>query len=318
MYFARGPTRSITRSRISAAALLVNVIARIEPGCALRSEISHAMRRVSTRVLPEPAPATTSSGAPSCTTAARCGSFSPAGRASAGGAAPRSGFSEPESGRPRPMTGRVSLISRPAYGPPPPGDPSVEPVETTGRGPRHRRRVSTRGRELAGSLVRLLNLTSPTPRVRTSRSAARSEQAAVGRPSGELVARRQLELPQHAGHVGLDGLDRDEQLARDLLVGVPTGDQPHHLAFALGETVEVLVDGGDLDRAGERVEHEPRQTGREHRVPFGDATDRVDELRAGDRLGDVAARAGADRADHVLRGVGDRQGEEAWPVGRHR
>ena len=56
MIFARPPTSSATRSRISAAALLVNVIARIEPGWALRSEISQAIRRVSTRVLPEPAP----------------------------------------------------------------------------------------------------------------------------------------------------------------------------------------------------------------------------------------------------------------------
>ena len=64
MIRARLPTRSSTRSFISAAALLVKVIARIEPGWALRSEISQAIRRVSTRVLPEPAPATTSSGAP--------------------------------------------------------------------------------------------------------------------------------------------------------------------------------------------------------------------------------------------------------------
>ena len=34
---ARLPTRSITRPRISAAALLVNVMARIEAGCACRS-----------------------------------------------------------------------------------------------------------------------------------------------------------------------------------------------------------------------------------------------------------------------------------------
>ena len=70
MILARLPTSSSTRSFISAAALLVKVIARIEPGCALRSEISQAIRRVSTRVLPEPAPATTSSGRPSWTTAA--------------------------------------------------------------------------------------------------------------------------------------------------------------------------------------------------------------------------------------------------------
>ena len=82
MIRARLPTSSSTRSFISAAALLVKVIARIEPGCALRSVISQAIRRVSTRVLPDPAPATTSSGAPACTTAARCGSLSPSSSSS--------------------------------------------------------------------------------------------------------------------------------------------------------------------------------------------------------------------------------------------
>ena len=82
MIRARLPTSSSTRSFISAAALLVKVIARIEPGWALRSEISQAIRRVSTRVLPEPAPATTSSGAPSWITAARWGSLSPSSSSS--------------------------------------------------------------------------------------------------------------------------------------------------------------------------------------------------------------------------------------------
>ena len=36
---------------------------------------------------------------------------------------------------------------------------------------------------------------------------------------------RQLQLAQHAAHVGLDGLDRDEQLAGDLLVGAALGHQ---------------------------------------------------------------------------------------------
>ena len=82
MIRARLPTSASTRSFISAAALLVKVIARIEPGWALRTVISHAIRRVSTRVLPDPAPATTSSGAPWCTTAARCGSLSPSSSSS--------------------------------------------------------------------------------------------------------------------------------------------------------------------------------------------------------------------------------------------
>jgi len=92
MMRARPPTSSSTRSFISAAALLVKVIARMLPGWALRWLINQAMRRVRTRVLPEPAPATTSSGAPSWTTAARWGSLRPS-RSSSGEGPLRAGFS---------------------------------------------------------------------------------------------------------------------------------------------------------------------------------------------------------------------------------
>src|SRR4051794_19860241 len=71
------PTRNSTRSRISCAALLVNVIARISFGLAWPVRSSHAIRCVSTRVLPEPAPARTSSGPPGYVTASRCGGFRP-------------------------------------------------------------------------------------------------------------------------------------------------------------------------------------------------------------------------------------------------
>ena len=72
---ARVPTSSTTRRRISSAALLVKVMARISHGAASPVASRWAMRRVSTRVLPEPAPATTSSGPPRCSTAARWGGF---------------------------------------------------------------------------------------------------------------------------------------------------------------------------------------------------------------------------------------------------
>jgi hypothetical protein len=65
----RRPTSASTRSFISAAALLVKVIDMISPGCTCRSASSQPMRWVSTRVLPEPAPATINSGVPACTTA---------------------------------------------------------------------------------------------------------------------------------------------------------------------------------------------------------------------------------------------------------
>src|SRR5437763_2623355 len=79
MRWATGPTSSPTRSFISPAALLVNVIASSANGEARWSPISHATRFVSTRVLPDPAPATTSSGTSGgAVTASRCTGLSPA------------------------------------------------------------------------------------------------------------------------------------------------------------------------------------------------------------------------------------------------
>ena len=73
---ATPPTRRATRSFISSAALLVKVIARIAKGETPRSRIRWATRYVSTRVLPEPAPATTSTGPSVTATASRCDGFS--------------------------------------------------------------------------------------------------------------------------------------------------------------------------------------------------------------------------------------------------
>src|SRR5689334_6244562 len=118
MILARPPTSSETRSRISAAALLVNVIARMEPGWALRSEISQAIRRVSTRVLPDPAPATTSNGAPSWTTARCWGSLSPARSSSFVGRRRRCGPPSASAAAAvgRPGIGNCMLMSGQAYG----------------------------------------------------------------------------------------------------------------------------------------------------------------------------------------------------------
>src|ERR1700694_4575061 len=79
--------RCSPRLRTSRAALLVNVTARISPGSARPCWISQAIRCVSTRVLPLPAPAKISSGPSSAVTAARCGGFSPAKRSIARSAA---------------------------------------------------------------------------------------------------------------------------------------------------------------------------------------------------------------------------------------
>ena len=66
-----------TRSRISRAALLVKVTARISDGQARRVAIRCASRAVSAAVLPVPAPASTSTGPSEDSTASRCGVFSP-------------------------------------------------------------------------------------------------------------------------------------------------------------------------------------------------------------------------------------------------
>ena len=69
-------TTSRCAPRISCAALFVNVTARMECGDAPCVWMTQAMRCVSTRVLPEPAPASTSTGPTGAVTAARCASFS--------------------------------------------------------------------------------------------------------------------------------------------------------------------------------------------------------------------------------------------------
>ncbi|MNT56794.1 hypothetical protein D3C72_1941240 [compost metagenome] len=65
------------RVSISLAALLVKVTARMPPGVARPVCSSQAMRVVSTRVLPEPAPARISAWPAGRVTAANCSSLSP-------------------------------------------------------------------------------------------------------------------------------------------------------------------------------------------------------------------------------------------------
>jgi hypothetical protein len=96
----------------------------------------------------------------------------------------------------------------------------------------------------------------------------------------------------------------------DLLVGVAASDVAQHLLLAPGELLQVGVeDAGQL--APEGVEHEPGQPGGEDRVTVAHPPDGRGQLGGGDGLGRVAVRAGPDDLDHVPRGVGHRQGEEA-------
>ena len=113
-----------------------------------------------------------------------------------------------------------------------------------------------------------------TPRFRTplERELHRLNDLAVGGPPRQLVPAAQLQLAQDRRHVGLDGLHRKVQPLRNLLVGVPPGDQPHDLPLPMGQQVQLLVDRlGGL--AAEGIQHEAGQPGREDRVPFVDPPD---------------------------------------------
>ena len=74
----------VSRVSISLAALLVKVTASTPPGETWPVDSSQAMRVVSTRVLPEPAPARISAGTAGSVTAASCSGFSPRSRPPAG------------------------------------------------------------------------------------------------------------------------------------------------------------------------------------------------------------------------------------------
>ena len=79
---ATGPTSVATRSFISPAALLVNVIASNPNGETRCAAMRYAIRLVSTRVLPDPAPATTSSGPSGALAASRWTGLRPSRSAS--------------------------------------------------------------------------------------------------------------------------------------------------------------------------------------------------------------------------------------------
>src|SRR5210317_1556860 len=74
---AASPINPLMRSRISPAALLVKVMARIWLGHASRVCSKPAIRLVKTLVFPEPAPATIKRAGPRYSTASACRGFNP-------------------------------------------------------------------------------------------------------------------------------------------------------------------------------------------------------------------------------------------------
>ena len=95
IFSATGPTSAPTRCFISSAALFVNVMARISNGLTPWSRMRWAMRCVSTRVLPEPAPATISRGPSRWVTASALDRVQPPEQGVVGGAHDRPPYKPP-------------------------------------------------------------------------------------------------------------------------------------------------------------------------------------------------------------------------------
>src|SRR5216684_5224538 len=93
----------------------------------------------------------------------------------------------------------------------------------------------------------------------------------LDRPAAELVAVGKLELAEHGADVRLDGLGRDAELERDLLVEVAAGDELEHLALARGELVQLRVDLGGREFPREGVKDEAGEARREDGVAIAHA-----------------------------------------------
>src|SRR5829696_3021103 len=137
------------------------------------------------------------------------------------------------------------------------------------------------------------------------------DQPPADRPPAELVAVGELELAEHRADVGLDRLHRDAEAQANLLVEVAAGYVAEDLPLAGGELVEVRVDLLGRQVAGERIEHEAGEAGREDGIAVANPAHGVRELLARDRLGDVAPGSRADDRDHVAGIVGNGECEEA-------
>ena len=143
--------------------------------------------------------------------------------------------------------------------------------------------------------------------------AATTHNPSIRGPTGELGTVRQLQFAQHRAHMGLHGLDGDEQFRSHLLVRVAARDQSHDLLLAIGQPVQLVI----VDRSAERAvgrrsvleggQHETGEFRRKHGVSLMYLLDRRNQIVAGNRLGHVSLRAGANHRTDVLRRIGNRQ-----------
>ena len=107
----------------------------------------------------------------------------------------------------------------------------------------------------------------------------------------------------------LDRLHRQYELAGDLLVRVAAGDQ-RSTSRSRGVSRSSSASTGARRRPAKASRTKPARRGEKTASPAATRRIGVEQLVAGDRLGDVTASAGADDGDHVLGRVGHRQGQE--------
>ena len=117
-----------------------------------------------------------------------------------------------------------------------------------------------------------------------------------------LRAALEVQLREDRADVVLHGLVREEDLGRDLLVGLPLGDEREDLLLLLGQLRELVRIGAGRDPP-DPVEHLLGDRRVEERLAAPHRLERRDEV------------AGADLLEQVPRGAGDDRGEDRLLVG---
>ena len=134
-------------------------------------------------------------------------------------------------------------------------------------------------------------------------SAAASLEAGAGLVLGHegrrLGAALQVQLREDRADVVLDGLVREEDLGRDLLVGLALRDQQQDLLLLRGQLGQLVGVGAGGD-AAHPLEHLLGDRRVEQRFAAADRLERRDEVARPDLLEQVAAGAGDDGREHGL------------------
>ena len=182
----------------------------------------------------------------------------------------------------------------------------LELVPAPGRGTVMRLSVPLDGTTRGGARARCTALRAPRPRASSAGSLPCGgrlllvHQPQLPRVGGDLRARGETELLYRARAIGLDRALGHVQLLGDLGVGVPVGDQPDHLALALGQRDAV----GGIVLAGGHQRAEPRV---QIVAPRNRQAEGLEQLRRLGLLQHVAARPRPQRLAGVLGVLAHRQ-----------